>query len=72
MSYQYTVPRIIDIDACDVITIEENAAKHRTRRTTTAIRFIADSCSPFSFETDKSCLHAFRGLLAAGWNIPQL
>jgi hypothetical protein len=40
MSYQYTVPRIIDIDACDGVTIRENAARPRTNRRTAVIRFI--------------------------------
>jgi hypothetical protein len=41
MSYQYTVPRIIDIDACDGVTIRENAARPRTKRRTAVTRFIA-------------------------------
>jgi hypothetical protein len=41
ISYQYTVPRIIDIDACDGVTIKENAAKPRTKRRTAVIRFMA-------------------------------
>ena len=40
MSYQYTVPRIMDIDACDGVAIRENAAKPRTKRRTAVIRFI--------------------------------
>jgi len=48
MSYQDTVPRIMDIDACDGVTIKENAAKPRTKRRTAAIRFIADPYSTFS------------------------
>jgi len=48
MSYQDTVPRIMDIDACEGVTIKENAAKPRTKRRTAAIRFIADPCSTFS------------------------
>jgi hypothetical protein len=41
MSYQYTVPRIMDIDACDGVTIKENAAKPRINKRTAVIRFIA-------------------------------
>ena len=41
MSYQYTVPRIIDIDACDGVAIRENAAKPRIKRRTAVIRLTA-------------------------------
>jgi hypothetical protein len=41
MSYQDTVPRIMDIDACEGVTIKENAARPKTKRRTAVIRFIA-------------------------------
>ena len=41
MSYQYTVPRIMDIDACDGVAIKENAAKPRINKRAAAIRFKA-------------------------------
>ncbi|MGA2239286.1 MAG: hypothetical protein ABSG74_08750 [Candidatus Bathyarchaeia archaeon] len=43
MSYQYTVPRIIDIEACEGVTIRENAARPTTKRRTAVIRFMASA-----------------------------